>query len=213
MRSVENVSWAAGPLVVLAYLAATSLAGSSQIMRARAPDAPGSWQVRAALAEALLALSAVSVGWHVTKRLAPGPQLSQIAFESVQVLLSWQSVALWCGAGAVLGSVFPVLRGFQGSTGLAAAGAIVAVHAPATGLAALAGFAVGMVLFGGRSHAAIAVALCTAPAYEWAAGAADLQAGWGVAHGPELTLWTAVVTVILIAGWWRVRPGSPTTPG
>jgi glycerol-3-phosphate acyltransferase PlsY len=142
----------------------------------------------------------------VTKRLAPGADVSAVGFASVQVLLVWESVALWCGAAVVLGCCAPVFSGFKGSGGIAAAVAIAAVHAPAVLLSGVGAFAVGMAIFRGRSHEALAVALAAPPAYEWVAWAADLQNGWGVTHGPELALWTAAVSSILLARWWARDP-------
>lgn len=199
MRSATNVAWASGPLVVASYVAAAVVVGWL-----RGDDAR-----RAAVAEAAVALGAVTVGWHVTRAVAPGVEVSAVGFASVQVLLVWQSVALWCGAAAVLGAVAPVLSGFRGSSGLAAAGAITAVHAPAVLLAAVGGFAVGLAVFRGRVRDALAVALAAPPAYEWVAWSADLDAGWGVGNGPELALWTAAVSVLLLARWWADAPAAP----
>ncbi len=192
MRSAANVAWAAGPLVAASYLVAAAV----------------STRWRSPLLEAGVASGAVTVGWHVSKRFAPGFEASRVGFESVQVLLAWESVALWCGAAVVLGFCAPVFVGFRGSGGIAAAVAVSAVHAPAVLLAGLGAFAVGLAVFRGHTKEALAVGLAAPPAYEWVAWAADLQGGWGVNHGPELALWTAAVSSILLARWWS-REGEP----
>ena len=191
MRSAANVAWAAGPLVVASYVVAAAI----------------STRWRSPVVEALVATVAVTTGWHVAKRFAPGNEASRVAFESVQVLLAWESVALWCGAAVVLGFCAPVFTQFRGTGGIGAAVAVTAVHAPATLLSGLGAFVVGMAVFRARSKEALAVALAAPPAYEWVAWAADIQSGWGVNHGPELALWTAAVSSILLARWW-----SPIDP-
>jgi glycerol-3-phosphate acyltransferase PlsY len=190
VRSAANVAWAAGPLVVASYLVAAAI----------------STRWRSPIVEAAVASGAVTVGWHVSKRFAPGNEASRIGFESVQVLLAWESVALWCGAAVVLGFCAPIFRDFRGTGGIGAAVAIAAVHTPATLLSGLGAFAVGMAIFRGRTKEALAVGLAAPPAYEWVAWAADIQGGWGVNHGPELALWTAAVTSILLARWWSPIP-------
>lgn len=185
-RDASTVAWVSGPLVVAAYLTAALVT---------------TWR-RSYAAEVAIAVGAAAAGFYVTKAVAPGTVVSNIAFESVQVVLVWESVALWCGAGAVLGAAAPITTMFRGSSGLAAAGAVAALFAPAVLLASLGGTAAGAAVFRGRYRDAAAVGLCAAPAYAWVAWAGDLQALWGVTHGPELALWTAAVSSILIARWW-----------
>ena len=186
MRDASAVAWAAGPLVVASYLIAAVVT---------------TWR-RSYVTEVVVAVAATAAGYYVTKAIAPGTVVSSIAFESIQVVLVWESVALWCGASAVLGAAAPITTMFRGSSGLAAGGAVAALFAPAVLLAALGATVVGSVVFRGRYRDAAAVGLCAAPAYAWVAWAADLQGLWGVTHGPELALWTAAVSSILIARWW-----------
>lgn len=186
MRDASAVAWVSGPLVVAAYLAAA---------------AATTWR-RSQAAEVLVAIAAAAAGYSVTKAIAPGTVVSAVAFESIQVVLVWESVALWCGAAAVLGAAAPITTMFRGSSGLAAAGAVAALFAPAVLLASLGGTVVGLAVFRARSRDAVAVGLCAAPAYAWVAWAADLQPLWGVTHGPEVALWTAAVSSILLARWW-----------
>jgi glycerol-3-phosphate acyltransferase PlsY len=149
----------------------------------------------------------VFVGWHVSRRVAPGFEASRVGFESVQVILAWESVGLWCGAAMVLGVVSPVFNGFRGTSGLAAASAIALVHAPGLAFAGIGGYVAGLAIFRGRSRDAVALALSAVPTYAWVAWAADVHQPWGVNQGPELALWSAAVTSILLTAWWR--PPSP----
>lgn len=204
MRSAANVGWVAGPLVVLAYLAGAAL---STWMKRRAREV-----VLDALSEAGLALAVVFVGWEVSQRVAPGFEASRVGFESVQVLLAWESVGLWCGAAAILGIVSPVFNGFRGTSGLAAGLAIAVVHAPGLGFAALGGFLAGLAIFRGGAREAVALALATVPTYAWVTWSADVHQVWGVNHGPELALWSAAVTSILLTAWWR-PPEAPPPAG
>ena len=204
MRSAADVAWFAGPAVTAAYLAGAAL-GTSNRRRHRDRERE---PLVDAITEAGLALLVVWVGWTICRRLAPGAEASRIGFESVQVLLAWESVGLWCGAACILGLVSPVFNGFRGSSGLAAAAAIAVTYAPTLGLVALGGFAFGLAVFRGGWKEATAVALAVVPAYEWVAWAADIQFGWGVNHGPELALWAAAVVSILLTAWWR-PPEAP----
>lgn len=205
MKSAANVAWFAGPAVTVAYLAGAFLSTSIQRRRHREPLVD-------ALTEAALALGVVWVAMTVTRRLSPGGEASRVGFESVQVLLAWDSVGMWCGAACILGLVSPVFNGFRGSTGLAAALAIAVAYAPALALAALGAYALGLAVFRGRTRDAVAVALAVVPTYEWVAWAGDVQFGWGLTHGPELALWSAATTSILLTAWWRPDPTPSEQP-
>lgn len=200
MRSASSVAWAAGPMVVAAYLA----------------SAVATTWFRSHVAEVSVAIGASAAGFYAARIIAPGTVVSTVAFESVQVLLVWESMALWCGAAAVLGAAAPITTMFKGSSGAAAAGAVAATFAPGVLLAALGAAAAGLAVFRGRHRDAAAVGLCAAPAYAWVAWAADLQPLWGVTNGPELALWTAAVSSILLARWWapasRSEPRSDPAP-
>jgi UDP-N-acetylmuramyl pentapeptide phosphotransferase/UDP-N-acetylglucosamine-1-phosphate transferase len=200
VRSAANVAWFAGPAVTVAYLAGAALATSHRKRAQREPLVD-------AISEAGLALGVVWASMQIANRLAPGGEASRVGFESVQVLLAWDSIGLWCGAACILGLVSPVFNGFRGSDGLAAATVVVAAYAPSLLVAAVGAYALGFAVFRGRSRDAVAVALAVVPTYEWVAWAGDVQRGWGVTHGPELALWTAAVVSILLTAWWR--PGEP----
>ena len=196
MRSAANVAWFAGPAVTAAYLAGAALSAAHQRRDRREPVAD-------ALSEGGLALAVVWSAMQLANRLSPGGEASRVGFESVQVLLAWDSIGLWCGAACILGLVSPVFNGFRGSNGLVPAAVIALTYAPSLLFAALGAYALGFAVFRGRSRDAVAVALAVIPTYEWVAWAGDIQWGWGVTHGPELALWTAAVVSILLTAWWR----------
>lgn len=202
MRSVTSVAVAAGPLVLAGYLLTATAVAYAR--RRAGPEAT--------VIEGAAALAAITAGWHATKLVAPGQSVSVVGFASVQVLLVWQSVALWVGAAAVLGAVAPVWTRFRGTSGLGAVVAVLVVHAPVTLVAGAAGFAAGLVASGGRPRAALAVGISVPVAFEWVAWVTDLQVGWGAAHGPELSLWTAVVGGVLLARWRRGDILADPTP-
>lgn len=202
MRSAANVAWFAGPAVTIAYLAGAALATSHRRRARREP-------VVDAISEAGLALVVVWSAMQIANRLSPGGEASRVGFESVQVLLAWDSVGLWCGAACILGLVSPVFSGFRGSNGLAPAAVIALTYAPSLLFAAVGAYALGFAVFRGRPRDAVAVALAAVPTYAWVAWAGDIQFGWGVTHGPELALWTAAVVSILLTAWWR--PPDPVT--
>jgi hypothetical protein len=196
VRDAADVAWFAGPAVTVAYLAGAALATSHRRRSRREPLVD-------AVSEAGRARAGGGAALRIANRLSPGGEASRVGFESVQVLLAWDSVGLWCGAACVLGLVSPVFNGFRGSNGLAAAGVIAFAYAPSLLVAAVGAYAVGFAAFRGRPRDAVAVALAVVPTYEWVAWAGDVQWGWGVTHGPELALWTAAVVSILLTAWWR----------
>ena len=204
MRNAANVAWFAGPAVTIAYLAGAALSTAHRRRDRREP-------VVDAISEGGLALGVVWAAMQIANRLSPGGEASRVGFESVQVLLAWDSVGLWCGAACILGLVSPVFNGFRGSNGLAAAAVLAGAYAPSLLVAALGAYALGFAVFRGRPRDAVAVALAVVPAYEWVAWAGDVQWGWGVTHGPELALWTAAVVSILLTAWWR-PPEAASVP-
>lgn len=114
-------------------------------------------------------------------------------------------MAIWTGLAVVAGTVAPIFRRFQGGSGLAAAGALLAVHFPWF-LFASAG--TGALAFGAwRSPrvargAAIAALLPTA----WLGWFLEWLPAWGLPAGPEATVWTMVLAMVLGIRWWHDRP-------
>ena len=127
---------------------------------------------------------------------------------SNQALGAWVSVALWTGAAAVAGHLAPAWRGFRGGDGVAPAAILAFAHAPVV-FAVAAGAFLAATAATGRPRLGLVVCLAPAVAFAYGAWILDLPAGWGVTHGPELTLWVAVVAAALLAGNWR----RVSTPG
>jgi glycerol-3-phosphate acyltransferase PlsY len=155
--------------------------------------------------EAFLALAVSTAAWWAIQQVSPGSGFSRIGYFSNQVLSAWQSVALWAGLAVVVGLVAPVSRRFQGGSGLAPAAALLAVHFPWFFFAALG--AGGLVLAASRSGrlahgAAIAVLLPTA----WLGWVLEWLPAWGLPAGPEATVWTMGLALVLGTRWWHDRP-------
>ena len=150
-------------------------------------------------------LLAATIAWHAVVAVSPGgtathPNQSAIAFLANQVLVSWQSAALWAGLAAVVGHLAPVWLGFRGSKGQAPGLALAVVYAPigfVVGVATF--FALRLALGPARLRVAVLVSLAAFVGWTWLAWIADVQAAWGVPAGPELTLWAAVLAGVLAA--------------
>jgi glycerol-3-phosphate acyltransferase PlsY len=200
-----NADWAgyvAGPLVVLGYLAGT-LPQTWVRRRLDRPvaDHPRWLEAAGAAAAAGVAVLAATVAWDVGKETAPPGQISAVATYSNQAIGAWASMALWTGAGAVVGSVAPVWDRFRGGSGVVPAAALAALYAP---VALVAGGAAAVVA-GGRRRA-LAAALVAAVAGVWLAWVTDTQLVWGVTNGPELGLWTVALAGVLAARNLGGRP-------
>lgn len=199
MRSLSAVALLAGPIVLSAYLlgalVATWLAREDE-----AVPRPGDLVL-----EAFAALAVSTAAWWAIEQVSPGSGFSRIGYFSNQVLSAWQSVAIWAGLGVVLGVCAPVFRRFRGGSGLAAAAALLAAHFPwflfaAVGAGGL-GFGVARSLRAGQG-AAVASLLPAA----WLGWVLEWQPAWGLPAGPEATVWTMVLVMVLGTRWWHDRP-------
>ncbi|HUP87218.1 MAG TPA: glycerol-3-phosphate acyltransferase [Acidimicrobiales bacterium] len=150
-------------------------------------------------------LLAATAAWHLVIAVSPGgsatrPNQSAVAFLSDQVLVSWQSAALWAGMAAVVGHLAPVWLGFRSDHGQAPALGLAVVYVPV-------GFVLGVLVFflaravlgHGRVVAAVVTSLGAFVGWCWMAWIADVQVAWGVPAGPELSLWAAVLAGVLAA--------------
>lgn len=157
-------------------------------------------------------LLAATVSWRVVDRLAPGFDrgllpASAVGFLSDQVLTVWQSVALWAGAAAAIGHLFPVWLRFRGASGQAPALALVLAYCPV-------GFSVGTAAFFAAlalardARRAVGAALGAFVGYAWLAWVYDWPPSWGAANGPELTLWAAVVAGVVGAHTLATAPAA-----
>ncbi len=162
------------------------------------PVAPG-----VAFVDTAKVLLAATITWHLVVAVSPGgtattPNQSAIAFLADQVLVSWQSAALWSGLAALVGHLAPI--GFRRGQGQAPGLALAVVYAPAGFVAGVAAFFVARLLSGTeRLKAQVAVGLGAFVAWTWVAWIADIQVAWGVPAGPEVTLWAAVLAGVLAA--------------
>lgn len=157
-------------------------------------------------------LGAATVAWRVVDGLAPGFDrgllpASAVGFLSDQVLTVWQSAALWAGAAAVVGHLYPVWLGLRGAPGQAPALALVLAYCPV-------GFSVGVAAFFGAFAVARDVrramlgGLVGFVGYAWLAWVYDWPPSWGAANGPELTLWAAVVAGVVAARTLAPAPAA-----
>ena len=148
-------------------------------------------------------LLAATITWHAIVAVSPGgtasvPNQSAVAFLSDQVLVSWQSAALWAGLAALVGHLAPVWLGFRGDQGQAPGLALAVVYAPVgfvVGVVAF--FAVRLALGSSRLTTAVFVGLAAFVGWCWIAWVGDVQVAWGVPGGPEATLWASVLAGIL----------------
>lgn len=197
--SADWAGYVAGPLVVLGYLAGALLQTYVRRRHDRpVDDHPGWLEAAGVAASAGVAVLAATVAWDVGKETAPPGQISAIATYSNQAIGAWASMAIWAGAGVVLGTVAPVWDGFRGGSGVAPAAALGVLYAP---LAAVPAILAGLVS-GGR----IVVAAGVAVVVQWLAWVTDTQVDWGVTNGPELTMWVVVLAGMLAARNLRAAP-------
>lgn len=173
-------------------------------LRAILGGAPGSSPV-VTLLDAAKVLLAATAAWHLVVAVSPGgtasvPNQSAVAFFSDQVLVSWQSAALWAGLAALVGHLAPVWLGFRGDQGQAPGLALVVVYAPIAFVVGVATFFLARVLLGpARLAVAVLVSLTAFVGWCWVAWIGDVQVAWGVPAGPEVTLWAVVLAGVLAA--------------
>jgi len=166
---------------------------------------PRTW-VPAAV-EVAVVLAVASVAWRVVASVSPGhgspDVVAGVATFSDQVLVPWQSVALWAGLAAAMGLIAPVWLDFRGSSGMAPAMALLGVFSPVGLFGAWAGYGVGLGVT--RSGVgATGVAAVSLVGTAWVAWVLDLRALWGVPNGPETCLWSAALGAAVFAA---TRPG------
>lgn len=199
VRSLSAVATLSGPIVLSGYfvgaLAAHWLTRDDEATR-RVPDL---------ILEAFIALAVSTAAWWAIEQVSPGSGFSRIGYFSNQVLAAWQSVALWTGLAVVAGLCAPVFRRFHGGSGLVPAAALLAAHFPWFLFATA---AAGAIAFGATrsvriAHgAAIAVLLPVA----WLGWVLEWLPAWGLPAGPEATVWSMVLAMVLGTRWWHDRP-------
>ena len=144
--------------------------------------------------------------------VAPGTsafrQFSAVGILSSRSLTIWESVSLWSGLAAVVGTVAPFSSRFRdGSTGIVAAAALLLTFFPITFLIALGTWATGFGVM--RSvRATLPLVFGVVVITEWMLSVAPLRVPWGFIHGPEPTIWAAVLAGVLISRWSHDGPVS-----
>lgn len=219
--SADWAGYVAGPLVLLGYLAGSVPTGERLVARRfrrqldtgahprlDGPRVAAGVDTTGALAAVLAAgvtLLVATIAWDVGHQAAPPGSFSAIGTYANQAIGAWSSLALWTGTAAMLGSMAPLWTGFRrGGTGIGPAAALLVAYAPLLAAAALAGASVAYGL-GQRWRVALAVGCAVLVVVEYVEWITDTQAGWGITNGPELSLWSAVIGVALVARNVRER--------
>lgn len=168
-------------------------------------DVPG--VLTAAVLSGAAALLVATVAWDVGLQVAPRSQFSAIGTFANQALGAWASIALWTGAGAVVGHAAPLWHR-DGGSGIPPAAALTFAYTPLLFVVGTAAFLLAQVVTGSpRRSLVVAVPVVVSVAYlTWIL---DVQAGWGVTNGPESTLWVAVVGGVLVARNLREPDTAP----
>lgn len=151
-------------------------------------------------------VAAISLAALVLMRSqAPGrttfQNASALGFLSSQVLTVWSSMALWAGLAAVVGHATPITRRFRhGTSGAPGALALLILFVPLTALAA-AGAWFATLSITREIRPALALSYASVVVAEWVFGVINPSTPWGLVHGPETTLFMAVMAGALLARW------------
>lgn len=205
MRSVTWVTFYAGILIALSYLAGSAVrTWTSKRATARGPYPPG------VFAEIAVTVGCAWVAYAFIDWLAPGGTVfrssSAVGFLSPKTLTVWESIALWAGLGAIVGAIAPITSRFQsGSMGIAGAASLLAFYSPIIFLIGLGTWFVGISLVR-DVRTTLPIVFVTVAASEWALSMTRVRVAWGVIHGPESTIWMAVLAGVLVARWSHGGP-------
>lgn len=205
MRTVTWITFWAGLLIGGSYVAGS--AARTWADRQRLAERPG---VIAAVTEATVTIACAFVAFEFIDWLAPGGTVfrssSAVGFLSPKTLTVWESIALWAGLAAIVGAVAPITSRFRaGSMGMAGAAGMLAVFSPIALLIALGTWFVGVSVIRDVRTTLPLVFVAVAGA-EWALSLTRGRIAWGVIHGPESTIWMAVLAGVLIARWTHGGP-------
>ncbi len=147
-------------------------------------------------------LLAATLAWRLVARVPPHhvetTNLSAVAFVANQVLVGWQSAALWAGLAAVVAHLAPPWLRFKGGQGQAPVLALVFVYFPLGFSVAVAAFFAGLAVTRNVPRSVL-ISLPVFVTYAWLAWLFDWRHSWGVPNGPELALWAAVLAGVVAA--------------
>lgn len=205
MRSVTWVTFYAGVLIGASYLVGSAVrTWASKRETATGPFSAG------VIAEAVATIGCAWVSYAFIDWLAPGGTVfrssSAVGFLSPKTLTVWESIALWAGLGAIVGAIAPLTSRFRsGSMGIAGAASLLAFYSPIIFLIGLGTWFVGISLVR-DVRTTLPIVFVTVAASEWALSMTRVRVAWGVIHGPESTIWMAVLAGVLVARWSHGGP-------
>lgn len=212
MRTVTWVTFYAGVLIGASYVAGSA----ARTWASRRADSQAPYPVGVA-AEVAATLASAWVAFAFIDWLAPGGTVfrssSAVGFLSPKTLTVWESIALWAGLAAIVGAIAPITSRFRsGSMGIAGAASLLAVYSPLIFLIALGTWFVGISIVR-DVRTTLPIVFVTVAASEWVLSMTNVRVTWGVIHGPESTIWMAVLAGVLIARWSHGGPDVATSRG
>lgn len=210
MRSVTWVTFYAGVLIATSYLAGSAVRTWASRRSQRESD--GRPDLLAVVSEVVVTIACAWVAYTFIDWLAPGTTVfrssSAIGFLSPKTLTVWESIALWSGLAAIVGAVAPITSQFRsGSMGISGAAGLLAVYSPIIFLIALGTWFIGVGVVR-DVRATLPIVFATVAVSEWVLSMTRVRVTWGVIHGPESTVWMAVLAGVLLARWSHGGPFS-----
>ena len=220
MRSVTWVTFYAGILIGGSYVAGsivrTWAARRVEAERIDRSRPGGGSEVRPSPlvigSEVAVTIGCAWIAYAFIDWLAPGGTVfrssSAIGFLSPKTLTVWESIALWSGLGAIIGSIAPFTSRFRdGSMGISGAAAMLALYSPIIFLIGLGTWFTGISLVR-DVRSTLPLVFVAVALSEWILSMTRVRVAWGLIHGPESTIWMAVLAGVLIARWSHGGPGQ-----
>ena len=199
------IQFLSGPVVIVAYLVSAVVRGWLVDRRVDGTTA--------LVAEAAAPTAAALATWVVIESQAPArsnfQNASAIGFLSSQVLTVWSSLALWAGLAALVGQMAPASKRFRrGTSGVPGAFVLLVTFFPATAVAAIGSWVTSLAMTR-DPRPALALTYGAVVAVEWIFSVVNPSGPWGLVHGPESTLFTAVLAGALLFRWAGGDVGTP----
>lgn len=214
MRSVTWVTFYAGVLIGAAYIAGSAV--RTWASRRSQQKSDGRPDLLVVSSEVLVTISCAWIAYTFIDWLAPGNTVfrssSAIGFLSPKTLTVWESIALWAGLGAIVGAVAPITSRFRsGSMGISGAAGLLALYSPIIFLIVLGTWFIGVGVVR-DVRATLPIVFVTVAVSEWILSMTRVRVTWGVIHGPESTVWMAVLAGVLLARWSHGGPFGDEEP-